>query len=373
MTDTLKALMDERASAPDFARPDLDVVRAAGTRRRRRRRAVNAGGALAGTAAVTALVVGLTTGGGVVDAGPDVATDVPSQPQPLGPSWAVGTTIHDGDREIQVGHPVRAYVRTSLGFVTVDDRGRVWSVVDAGEEQVGTVDDAEFPRVESDPSSSLVAWVGSQGARRDPVAVVHDQADGTTTTYGLTPVPRGRPSDGTDPTEVIALADGVLYVRDDTRAIAIDLASGDRSVVDDAVTFESGPVDAAAGRVAFVDTTGPTFSVGRTRSTAGPSYAVSGYDGSLSPDAGFVAFTEDDGGVYDTATGTAVDLGLTGFFEPVEWWDATTLALVAESAPGSGVGVLLRCDVVAASCRTVAQLGTFDELGDDFVAPTGSS
>ncbi len=373
MTDKLKALMDERASAPDFAVPDLGAVRAAGSRRRRRQRAVTGGGALAGAAAVTAVVMALTTGGGTADAGPDVATDAPAQRQSLGPSWSVGTTIHDGDREIEVDHPVRAYVRTSLGFVTVDDRGRVWSVVEGAEEQIGSVDDVEFPRVESDASSSLSAWIGVQGAQRDPVALVHDQATGTTTTYALTPVPRGRPSDGTVPTKVIALTDGVLYVRDDTRAIAIDVATGDQSVVDPDVTAESGPVDAAAGQLAFIDTTGPTLALGSTRSTAGPSYEVSGYDGSLSPDAGFIAFTEDEGGVYDTATGTAVDLGLTGFFEPVEWWDPTTLALVAESAPGSGVGVLVRCDVVARSCGTVARLGTFDEIGDSFASPTGTS
>ena len=70
--------------------------------------------------------------------------------------------------------------------------------------------------------------------------------------------------------------------------------------------------------------------------TADSRFVVDGGGPLLSPDAAHLAISDDDGGVYDAATGGRCRRWTCeGFYEPYEWWDATTLAVVTETGPGS--------------------------------------
>ena len=364
MTEKLWALMDQRAGEPDFAVPDLAAVRGAGLRRRRRRRAGVAGTGLAATAVLVAGALVAVGTARDADGGPDVASDPPPVWAPTPFAYAVGTVVHDGGREIEVDHPVQALVRTRVGYVTADDDERIWSVVDGREEQIGSTGGDPVELV-SDPQRSQVAWVDAA----QQAVVVHDQTDGTEATYGIdrAPTATDAPSD-----HLYALDAGVLYVRSGGAAVAIDLATRAETVLDPRVSPDSDVLDAASGRVAFIDadyevSVGPTRARSRVRLEAKSPY------GQLSPDAAFLAMTGDNGLVYDVSTGRAVDLGRTGFYESVLWADATHLVAVAESAPGSGVGVLLDCDVVRRSCRTAVELGLISELEEDIVFATGTT
>ena len=60
---------------------------------------------------------------------------------PTAVSWAFGTTIHVGDQTIEVGHDVRAFVRTASGFVILDDADAVYSVTGFGVTEIGQMPD----------------------------------------------------------------------------------------------------------------------------------------------------------------------------------------------------------------------------------------
>src|SRR5262245_44038597 len=113
MTESLKSLLEQQAASVAFKPPDLDAIARDNHRRVWRRRASTALAGVAVVAIVATTAVVLSTR---ADRPPDVVA-VPRTTD--GVSWAVGSTIHDGAEVIEVGHPVRAYVRTSLGFVTL--------------------------------------------------------------------------------------------------------------------------------------------------------------------------------------------------------------------------------------------------------------
>lgn len=374
MTETLQSLLHDRATAPDFAVPDLDAVRTAGRRRRRRQYA----GAAAGSAAVVAALAVVTAvslsavGGGTESTAPDVAAPGGGADAPVAGSYAVGTVIHDGDRTIDVGHPVRAYVETSSGYVTADGRGRVWSVVEGRVEQVGLTPDEEL-RLVSDPTGPVAAWLDADS----PHVVAFDQATGELDDYRVSLItPKGL--DNVAAGHLYALDGEDLYVRDGTDAVAIDLATGERRTVDRGVTGGNDVADAAGGQIAFTTTgqDGATeVGVGPARDETRDAFAVE--DASsflLSPDAAYLAGSDDDGLVYDTRTDDRITLDLPGFFEPYAWVDATTVAVIAtDAADGSGPLRLLGCDVTTGSCDTVlAEMGTYDDA-EGFALPTGES
>lgn len=367
MTEKLKNLMHERADQTTFAVPDLALVRAAGARRRRRQYAGVTGAGLVAVVAVGALFLTLTDTPSD-DAGPDIASEPPSSGVPSGTTWSIGSVINNGDGPIEVGHQVVSYVPTDVGFVTTDPDGAVWSVHDGEVEQVGRIGTTDDENLAADPGDSRVAWIDADG----PQVVVLDQQTGEKQTY-LDPLAAEGPDEELSPGQVYALSDGVLYARSGAEAVAVDLDSGDVRVVHPEVTGADRVIDAAAGVVAFAaaDGEGTQIAVGPTRAEAGPAFEGQLGDGSLSPDAAYLAFSDDEGTVVDTATGQPVELDVTGFYEVYGWTDGHTASLIAEN--DSGGARLVTCDVRDGSCTDVVpDLGSFDDLDAGFSLPVGS-
>ncbi len=179
MTESLKAMLDEQAASIAFKPPDLDTIARTGRLRIRRRRAVSV---LAGVAAVTLVAsAAVVLFGRPESRRPDVADPLPTGAV----SWALGSTIHDAGDTIEVGHRVRAFVQTSVGFVTLDDHDNVYSVTRHGVTQIGKAvgpqSDRDHVRLVSDPRGTLAGWVGVDSSGL--VLQVHDQATGRTRTY----------------------------------------------------------------------------------------------------------------------------------------------------------------------------------------------
>jgi hypothetical protein len=223
MSEALRTLLHEQATSVAFKPSDLATISRAGGRRIRRRRVF----ATLGTVAAVALAgsgITMLVGGGSDPRPPTI----PSSPWPLDTvSWAINETIYVGATEtIHVGHPVYAYVRTSVGFATVDGSDYVYSVTESGVTPIGRLtptepDNRDQQRIVSDPAGSLVGWVG------EPTPGVlalytHDQATGETRTF---PTPDARPPDDA---VFYAIDNRTGYFRMTTGLYSIDLDSGDQ-------------------------------------------------------------------------------------------------------------------------------------------------
>ena len=145
-------------------------------------------------------------------------------------SWAVGSTIHVGDATIEVGHTIRAYVRTSVGFVVLDDVDDVWSVTEDGVTRIGRMtsprpDNLDQQLLASDPGGSLVGWI-AEDPSGELIAMAYDQETGESRPF---PVPGARPANGS---VFFAIDDRTGYWRTPTGVVAVDLDTGhERQVV----------------------------------------------------------------------------------------------------------------------------------------------
>ncbi len=367
MTEKLKTMMEDTA-AVEFAVPDLDAIATAGDRTVRRRRA---GLAVAGVALLGAASVGGAALWQAADPGEE-RTQVASSPDAEGLSWGIGSEIRTPDGSIDVGHPVRAYVRTDTGYVTVDPRGQVRSVVGGDITEVGRTAGSSLS-LTADNEDSLAAWLEPGGEGRWQW-VVFDQAKGER----IAELPAGNGPDVTG--SVVDLDDRQLFVHEagsyarlgvDGRSAAATL---DRPVphaqllaVEDGVLVWADPGN---------DDGTSSYIVGRTEME--PVHiipAVQGYEASFSPDARWVAFDADEPRVFDTRTGeqVAIDIGDRVFGAAYEWLDDDTVALIA-SAGETGPIELLVCQVPSGSCEVAApDLGSFDDAVEEgFALPTGS-
>ena len=226
MTQTLKTELDRAASSVAFAPPDLDAITRAGRRQVRRRRAL---ATLAGVAAFA-----LVGGGAIVlgNRGEEDRGSVMTSGDGSGVavSWAVGSTIHVGDATIEVGHTIRAYVRTSVGFVVLDDVDDVWSVTEDGVTRIGRMtsprpDNLDQQLLASDPGGSLVGWI-AEDSSGELIAMAYDQETGESRPF---PVPGARPANGS---VFFAIDDRTGYWRTPTGVVAVDLDTGhERQVV----------------------------------------------------------------------------------------------------------------------------------------------
>lgn len=364
MTEKLKSLLHEQAETVDFAVPDVAALTRAGDRRVRRRR-----GLVGGVAALA--VVGALAAPRIVGGAPD-STPVVSEPapQPAQVTWATGHVLHVGDRTIDVGVGVKAYVRTSAGFVVADPAGVVHSVVDGKVSDVGRTD-ARHPRLVADSAGTLVGWVERDGDRLG--FVVLDQATGRTTRNDDATAPgMGLLADQPDPAYFYAISDGTAYWRDLRGAVAVDLASGDVRVIDADARNGFDILDAEDGVIAFNASDDGT-ALGATRRGALMLPQVYGSMGTFSPGAGYYSSDADEPQVYDARTGERVALDLHyAFATGYEWLDGHRLAVLAQKTGRSPVQ-LLTCAVPAGTCDvTVADLGSFDDLqGDGFQLPVG--
>lgn len=367
MTEKLKNLLHERAAAVDFAVPDVDSLTRAGDRRRRRRTAA----IVAGSVAVLAVV------GGAVALPQLVGGD--GSPEPAGGttptpalSWVMGRTLYAPEMpggQVDLGHDVRAYVRTEAGFVLADPDGTVWSWTDGSETRVGSTD-AQDPHLVSDTDGTLAGWLDSGSGK--PAYVVLDQATGDTTTYDDQPAGSSDAAGPGSSPYFYALDGRTAYWRDTRGAVATDLDTGEATVVDPRT---NGDVDISAaedGLIAFTGANGT--SIGRTPDKAKELKYSFGGPAAFSPDARWFTEDADEPKVYDTEFGEKVALDLQyNFASGYGWLDDSTLLLLGQDGWRDKVE-LLSCTVPAGTCKTLEPgLGTFNQLDrEGFALPVGS-
>ncbi|WP_139978401.1 hypothetical protein [Nocardioides litoris] len=372
MTEKLKTLLDERASAVDFPLPDLDAVRRAGRRRRHSRYAATAAGGLAAAAVVAGLVVVLAPG----DDAPGRAVD-PAAPagRPPEPTYLAGSTVHllDGTTVVDVGRPVASYVATGQGFVAAGRDGAVWSVLRGADgayavERVGQTDERDSDLVH-DPATSQVGWVDPSGAA--PAYVVLDTATGEQQTLDVDTTGMAVLDDEADPASFYALDAGTAYLRSTGGAVALDLADG--------TTRPLGPTENGFDLVAARDGdvvfgTDEGLAIGPR--TDQPRLRLDGQYAStavFSPDGAWLTLDAETATVVDTASGELVELGLPGFSVGYDWLpDGRLLALAVEDpAPGAS---FLACTVPTGSCETLAgdQVDADTLESGTFVLPAGA-
>ena len=366
MTEKLKTLLHERATEPQFVMPDLEALVREGDRRVRRRRA----GSVAGALAVLALVGGVAAtqlGGAPGTDSMPAATD-PNVPRQV--TWATGSVIHSSGHDIEVGHEVRAFAETSTGFVVADDSGSVWSVRGGAVAAIGRVD-AKQPHLAADADSPWAGWVESRG-KESPAFVIYNQATGDRklmterTTAGM-----GTRASDPDPASVYAIDGDVAYLREAGGAVAENLVTGERSVVDAKAANGFDIKDAQDGLVAFAADAGTAL--GPDLDHAVLLRQVYGDLGVFSPHAGYYSNDADEPQVYDARTGKRIDFDLRyAFATGYSWLDEHTVVMIAQEKPSSSVQ-LLTCRVPEGSCEVaVDDLGSFDDLAaEGFQLPVG--
>lgn len=353
MTETLARLLQDRAEEVRFDAIDLDAVTRAGSRTLRRRR-WTAGGAAAAVLAVSALAA--------VPWHDDRQEPSTMPTGTTGLTWASGTVVHTPSGDIDVGHQVSAYVRTSVGYVVTDGQ-QVYSVTGDEVRAVGSIESPEpgGPTLVGDADGTVAAWPDGGDY------VVLDQQTGDVHRVFSSPYPR------------LVTADGRrLYVSGDYGWFTIDVDTG---VVEPirGVPLYARPVAARAGMLlAFAEwgglgVYGPDGFVRELMSSATPD-AVS-----LSPDAlwAVAGFSRASGPVrsFDLRTGAEAELPLDAFTAyPYEWLDDDTLALLSLRTAYDHYQ-LLTCDVAAPACRVaVPDLGEGRDDGGKgvgFVLPIG--
>ncbi len=401
MSESLKTMLHERATSVAFRPPDLGAIKLAGDRRIRGRRMASA---LAGALAVALVGVAVVVLGRPGDPAPVVS------PWPANAvTWATGSTIHVGTQTVEVGHRVRAYVRTGAGFAAIDDADNVYSVTAEGVRQIGHATAAppfdsdagdDQARLVADTHGTLVGWVGEDQFGW-AVMQTYDQATGRLQSY---PKPGAMPwrdavfyaidghtgywgtlagvyevdLDSSDERllttdeefrsfEIYSVRNGVLAFRRDDRFFvgrSIDRAKEIVRRGDDVLTLVAPPYR--------LSPTGAWLSLGLTKLEK---VADDDYQG-----------IKDTAEAYDTSTGEhhTLDVMLdapkhTALAIPILWLDDVTVQVVAVSSdvsfdtqPSTVHATMYVCTVPGASCRLAADLGTIVANGPETpVLPDG--
>jgi hypothetical protein len=359
MTEKLKTLLHEQAETVDFAVPDLDSLTRTGDRRIRRRRATGLLGGVAALAVVGGLAVVTLPGGDGDDVRRDAPADTPSPTARV--TWAEGSVLHWPGGSADLGHPIRAYLPTEVGYVFTDGAGAVYSAVDGQVTRVGAIS-AKQPRLVADRDGSRAAWVDPSGPR--PQLAVLDQGTGETRFYT---------DSGFD--SVTALDGDTVYGQAGGTATALDLASGTTSPVDVPSVAE---VMAAEDGVIISDTGDGDGGadgdlVRRPDGTVVTLHQAYSSSATFSPDARWVSIDADEPRVFDSTSGQQVSFDVDGrvFATGYEWLAPDTIVMIA-SRNENGPVELLTCTVPAGTCEsTVPDLGTFTDLAARFALPVG--
>lgn len=358
MTEKLKTLMDEAAEV-DFATPDLDTIYRDGDKAVRRRRLVVGAAGLA-AAAVTTGVVLVATG-----AGPDKGADAANEPAPPA-GWAAGSVLHTPYGPVDVGHPVHAYVETSIGYVVADDRGRVWSVVGTDVSPAGRTS-VDSTWLVGDEDSPLAAWVDTS---EEPRIVAYDQDHHQTILLDA-----ASPRD-----EVVAVDGGQIYVQAGPQVRALPIGKGTETTLEPP-TPPSDLLDVEEGVLVWTDPGDDDgqsdYLIGRAETEPVVIPWVQGEFAMLSPDARWVTFDADEARVFDTRTGEQVDIDVEGraFASGYGWVDEDSVSMIAGRSEEGAIELLV-CQVPAGDClvdeASVGQLGTFaDAMTTEFALPFG--
>lgn len=355
MTEKLKTLMDE-SSDLQFATPDLDRIVRAGDRTVRRRRLVTGAAGLAAAAVVATGAVALAGGDGG-----GTSTDPANAPTGPVAEWASGTVLHTQTGPVDLGHPIRAYVRTSAGYVAADDRGTVWSIVDGEVDQVGETS-ADHPRLVGDDDVPEAAWVDPSNGRY----IAYDQRHRQVI---ILRAARG---------DVVAIDARRLYVDEDGTDRVLAIGEGPEAVLDPPAAHSSflGWEDGVA--VWWSDHEGQSeYLVGRTEMDPVVIPDVRGDMAVLSPDARWVSLDADEPRVFDTSTGEQVQMDVDGreFATGYAWVDDDTLLMIAGRTTDGPIELLV-CTVPDGTCTpdagSAGQLGTFDDM-EQFALPIGTT
>jgi hypothetical protein len=349
MTETLARLLQDRADEVRFDAIDLDAVTRAGSRTLRRRRWTTAGAAAA-VLAVSALAA--------VPWHDDRQEPSSTPAETTGLSWATGTVVHTPSGDIDVGHQVSAFVRTSVGYV-VSDGQQVYSVTGDEVRAVGSIESPgpSGPTLVGDADGTVAAWPdGSE-------YVVLDQQTGDVHRVFSSPYPQ------------LVTADGRrLYVSSDTAWFTIDVDTG---IVEPIAVSYASPVAAEAGTLLVRAEWGGLGVDGpdgfRELMSAAPDVAK------LSPDGqrAVAGFSTASGPVlaFDLRDDAITQLPLSSFTAyPYEWLDNDTVVLLSLPAAGRHYE-LLTCTVSQPACRVVVpDLGEGRDDGGNgvgFVLPIG--
>ncbi len=299
---------------------------------------------------------------------------------PRAPAYAIGSTIHDGDRTLDAGGPVLSFVRTDRGFVaivgengrSVHRDGEPAEVVLVSGRDVRHLADAFSGSAElhADDTGSLVAFY------EDDELVVVDlaQGDERVLRWGAT-----SPFDSSGAPMLLALDDGKVYVDDDGAVRPLDLTSCETV----SLPVEASGVEDVAGEVvAEHDGSGSAPATRVRRLSAEEGRVIEGADEPvLSPDGEYVAVrvrpargSVKDGRIIEVATGVDVtpesDYRWHWFFQ---WLDERhVVGFASTRAPldpldGNEVDVIA-CTIGTGRCRVV---GHETLRIDRFAVPTG--
>jgi hypothetical protein len=423
MSESVKNLLHQQVTSIAFKPPDIQAITRAGGRRLRRRRIV----ALLATVAAVALAgsaAAVVVGGGTEHRPPPI----PASPwRTDAVSWAFGTTIYVGTdagiEEIEVGHEVRAYVRSATGFVVLDGTDAVYSITEDGVTPIGQVNDTlpdntDVQRLVVNSSGTLVGWVDEAASPESLTVRIYDTVYGSTRDFpGPLTTPDVHELPGVllfaidDRTAYWRTYEGVHQVDLDTRSDRLIVAREDVSPGDAIYSFEV--YSAEHGVLAFSPDDDRTMFAGPSvkdaielhnfrevtpeapEPQAGEPEIISGHTDPvrLSPTGTWLSFgtfnalatpvgDPKDGGaefsdmrlmpaVLDAATGERVNLAIPGhpaLALPSVWLDDNTLQVVwFETAPSQVGGVPTRvvfyeCSIPDGMCQVGAELGPpFDE------------
>lgn len=356
MTEQLRTMMD-RAADLDFAAVDLDAIVGAGDRTVRRRRVAT------GVAGVAVLAVLAT--GGVLLGGDDAnrkADFVDNTFQTDVPMWTFGSTLHTPDRTYDLGVDVFSFVRTSEGIVFMGlesgDRLGVYSFTGDEPTRIGETDDSHL---RADADEPYVGWL--------------DRSDGGYETVILDLRTQERvysePADVAWSFPIVAIDGSRAYLAgvDEGPTRVVDLPSGQVTELPDPARYRyfmdvEGDLvaylleDAGGGdlgiEVGRLDGEGDTLRIG-SENAGGAIF---------SPDGTLLSASDSHVGVYDTATGEALDIGAAGELEGFgfEWLDGDTLMVMAESEVDSDVLEVLACEIPAGDCTELLSIDDVSQL-----------
>jgi hypothetical protein len=375
MTTKLRDLMVTRADAAPGPHIDIDAVIRAGRRRVRWHRAAAVTAAGAALVAVILIVPMLAFVGG--DDNPSFSSDGFGRRQI---SYASGSTIHYGDRSIDVSpHEVASYVLTDDGFVYTTRDGAVYFTDGGDSEPIGHAGGDNT--LVADDTGSYVGWV-EIGADSDPSAIVYDTSRGaevlrmpniggsTSSCY----------SDGRGAT-LVAIDGDTAYFCHPNGLSSQGLTTDSDRYVSPAQSGLLRVTDVADGAAAWADPEGPAIGrgtiVSRGQRARTQSRQVSATQ--LSPGAEYLAgyMLTDNGDwrtlIVDRTSNWEVELDMPAYQEwyVMQWIGDdrfTAVGFDVEDYEGAAADVpeLLTCDISAMDCTVVGRA-----MGSDIVQPTG--
>ena len=349
MTERLNQLMVAEADHLDIPPVAADAALARGRGMRRRRTFATAGATVAVLAVIGGTVLVATGGNGDDDratepAGPSAAAaDVPA--------FGFQSKVYLGDRTATVPDTVHSLHYTSEGVLVrsnpndgASDGSGPESLTlvryDGSTVDLGTIPEGVGPATDPEEPVYVLAEARDGGF----VAVVRDATSGDTVSE--VPLPDLPPSYWDVPP--LALDGDTLYVGYESEAVAVDLSTGEHTVVEG---MSGGIPDVQGGRT-LAAAQGPTVVV-LDAATGGlvRTFEV-GQDawGTLSPDGRYLAVSafddetfEEKLSVYDVDTGELADLGQLDGTQALGWSAAGDAFTVTR-------GTLTTCDLDTGDC-----------------------